>query len=103
MQRYEIKPEEQRIIGKILADFLGFLKYKIESGSLTMEEQQALLGIIERSVPVRGTCEDFAGYYGQSPVNIRSVINRKLLSKPLRRVTYPFLEFNRVAPEKWKK
>ena len=98
MQRYDINPEEQRMVKKMLSEFLGFLKYKVESDSLTVEEQQGMLKLIEDNIPLKGTSEDFAKYFGQSPINVRSVICRKMLSKPVRKVMYSFRDFCKVIP-----
>ena len=93
-----------RDIGKrILADYLGFLKYKVEHDGLTLEEGMALLRMFEDSVQLSATADDLAGYYGRSPEAVRAVISRKMLSKPKRRVTHSFNEFRRVVPDKWKK
>ena len=91
------------LFARILSEFLGFLKYKVDHGGFTAEECMAMLRCIEGSIPVSATVEDLAGYYGQSEVAVRSVISRKMLKKPKRRVMYDFREFRRVAPDKWKK
>lgn len=103
MQSYEKSGEYARLAKRILSDVLGFLKDKVDNDALTLEEQAALLRFIEENIPVRGTIEDLARYYRQSPVNVRSVIHRRLLAKPLRRVFYPFLDFRRIVPDKWTK
>ena len=93
---------QQGIENKILSEFFGFLKYKVDHGGLTLDEGRALLRFFD-SVPLSATAEDLAGFYGKSPVAVRSVIHRKLISKPKRRVSYDFKEFRKVAPDKWKK
>ena len=95
--------EGSNIVRNLLCDFLGFLKHKVETEGLTLEEQQALLRVIEESVPVYATTEDLAGYYKKSQTAVRSILHRKMLSKPRRRVLYNFREFQRVVPDKWKK
>ena len=91
-------------IGKrILADYLGYLKYKVEHDGLTLEEGQALLRVFEDSIHMSATTDDLAAYYGRSNEAVRAVISRKMLSKPKRRVTYSFNEFRSVLPDKWKK
>lgn len=94
--------EEQSIFKKMLSDALGFLKYKVDNDKLTLEEEQAFVKMIERNLPLYGTAEDFAEYYGQSQVNVRSVISRKMLAKPIRKVLYPFLSFIKIVPSKWR-
>lgn len=66
-----------------------------------MEEEQALVRIIEKDLPLSATCDDLARYYHQTPENIRAVIHRRLLSKPKRRVMYSFLDFSKIVPDKW--
>ena len=102
MQRYNNSGKEVRVGKKILSDFLGFLKYKVDNDLLTLEEEQALVHIIESGLPLSGTTDDFASYYHQAPVNVRSVINRKLLDRPIRKVLYPFAPFSQVVPDSWR-
>ena len=87
---------------KILAEMLGFVKHRVENGWFTMEEM-SMLGHFADSVPIYATVEDLASYYGKSETAIRSVIHRKMMSKPKRRVLYDFHEFQRVIPDKWRK
>lgn len=101
MQSYNKDSIEKGIGKKILSAFLGFLKDKVDNDQLTLEEEQAMLRIIERDLPLSGTSEDFARYFHQTPGNVRAVINRKVLAKPKRRVLYSFLDFIRSVPEKW--
>lgn len=88
---------------KILAEMLGFLKFKVETGWFTLEETTLLCGLFADSVPVYATVDDIARFYGRSETAVRSVIHRKMLTKPRRRVLYDFREFQRVAPDKWKR
>lgn len=88
---------------KILAEFLGFLKYKVEHGGFTLEEEQELMQLFVGCVHISATADDLAGYYGRSPEAVRAVVSRKMISKPKRRVLYDFNEFRSIAPDKWKK
>ena len=88
---------------KLISEFLGFLKYKVEHDGLTLAEEQFFLSFFEDSVQVFATADEIAGYYGKSPEAVRSVISRKMLSKPKRRVLHNFNEFRMVVPDKWKK
>lgn len=103
MQSYDNSPKGQKIGKIILSDFLGFLKYKVDNDLLTLDEEQAILRVIENGVPLHGTSDDFAEYYKQSPVNVRSVICRKMLDKPKRKILYPFAAFSRIIPDSWRK
>ena len=95
-------PDNQKLVKRILSDFLGFLRYKVDNDKLTLEEEQAFVKLIEDNLPISGTSDDFAKYYRQSPVNVRSVINRKMMDKPRRMVMFSFLKFSRIIPEKWR-
>ena len=98
-----METRDAEAIRGLLAEFLGFLKHKVEKGSLTLEEQQALLRVFEESIPVYATADDIAAYYGKTKEAVHLIVHRKLLSKPKRRVLYDFREFRKIAPEKWRK
>lgn len=87
---------------KVLAEFLGFLKYKVDHDLLTMEEVESLAKAIEENVTILGTTDDFARYYGQSKTNVSSVINRRMIQKPTRKVYYSFKAFRKIIPDKWR-
>ena len=91
------------VIKDLLCEFLDFIKQRIETDSLTLEEQQALLRLLEESIPVYATAEDLAKYYGKSKDAVHLIVHRRLLSKPKRRVLYNFKEFRKVIPDKWKR
>ena len=88
---------------RILSEFLSFLKYKVDNDLLTMEEVDSMVRTIEESLTVRGTADDFARFYDQPKTNISSLINRRMVSKPVRRVFYSFKAFRKIIPEKWRK
>ncbi len=87
---------------KILSEFLGFIRYKVDNDLLTMEEVESMAKAIEDNLTILGTAEDFARFYGQSHTNISSVINRRMFEKPVRKVYYRFNSFRRIIPEKWR-
>ena len=87
----------------MLLEFLDFLKYKIENDLLTMEEVESLARTIEGGLSVRGTMDDLATYYNQPKTNISSLINRKMVKKPVRRVYYSFKAFRKIIPPSWRK
>lgn len=95
--------KESDVVKKLLCEFFGFMKHKIETDGLTLEEQQALLHIIEDSVPVYATADDLASYFNRSREAIHLIVHRKLLAKPKRRVLYDFREFRKIVPDKWRK
>lgn len=51
MQSYKEVPEEQGFGKKIILDFLDFIKYKVESDSLTMEEADSVGVDLESETP----------------------------------------------------
>lgn len=101
MQIYENSSEKRNLCKRIISDFLGFLKYKVDNDQLALEEERAIVSFIEENLPLHGTADDFAGYFRQPASNVRNVISRRMLSKPKRRVVYSFLDFRRIIPDKW--
>ena len=91
-------------VGKtILSEFLSFLKFKVDNDLLTMEEVESISKTIEENISVLGTTDDFASFYKQPKTNISSVINRRMIQKPIRRVFYSFNSFRKIIPEKWRR
>ena len=90
-------------VGKrLLLEFLDFLRYKVDNDLMTMEDIESLARVIEEHLPLLGTADDFARFYGQSRTNVTSVINRRMIAKPVRRVFYRFDLFRKIIPEKWR-
>lgn len=90
-------------IGKtILSEFLDYLQYKVKNDLLTMEEVESLARIVEENLPLQGTVDDLARFYNKPRTNISSIIHRRMLDKPVRRVYYRFDKFRRIVPDKWK-
>lgn len=87
---------------RLLSEFLSFLQYKIDNDLLTMEEMDSLSKTVETNLNLIGTADVFSKFYDQPRTNISSVIHRKLLDKPQRRVFYSFNSFQRIVPNKWK-
>lgn len=86
---------------KIVLEFLDFLRFKVENDKLTMEETESIAKVIENNMTLTGTADDFSKFYGQSKENVRVVINRKVLDKPKRCVTYHFNAFRKAVPKSW--
>lgn len=93
--------EESSIFKRIIIEFLDYLKYKVESDSLTMEDTEAIARTFEDNLDLTGTADDFARFYGKSKTNITTVIDRNFLPKPRRLVAYRFKDFRRVKPKGW--
>lgn len=75
---------------QVLLEFLDYLHFKIENDLLTMEEIETLVHFIDNDLTVLGTIDDFASFYKQSRTNVSSVIHRRLIEKPVRKVYYSF-------------
>ena len=98
MQDY--KPE---VAKKLVLEFLDFLKYKVENDLLSMDDIDSIARAIKQDLKIVATCDDLAAFYGQSNGNVRSLISRRMIQKPQRRVYYSFNAFSKIVPEKWKK
>lgn len=85
-----------------LADMLGILQHKVRHGVMTADDVRAILTALEAGGGVRATVGDLAGYYRRSEADVRNVIHRNLMPKPVRRVTYDFGAFRKVVPASWK-
>lgn len=71
---------------RILAEFLGFLKYKVEHDGMTLPDMQALLRVIEQ-IPVYATADEIAD-------EIRmAMFLRDYIDDPDGNPTRPFDEF----------
>ena len=92
---------QQKVGKKILLEILSFLRYKIENDFLTMEEVESVSKVIENSLVLLGTADDFSRYFGKPKTNISSVINRRMLDRPVRKVFYRFGSFLKIVPDKW--
>ncbi len=87
---------------RVVLEFLDFLRYKIENDLLTMGEVESFAKVISERVLLLGTIDDFANFYNQSHTNVSSVIKRRMIPKPVRRVFYPFNAFSKIVPQKWR-
>ena len=88
---------------KNLLEILDYYKQRIKTDSCTMAEMNSALKALEENMKVSGTISDFAKFYDQKEQNVRTVISRKLIDKPQRKVLYPFHAFRKVVPDKWLK
>lgn len=94
---------ETNAIREAVCDFLGLLKHKAETGRLTPQDLTAILSTIEAGGGIQATVEDLAGYYHQSPDNVRHVLHRSIMPAPVRRVYHDFATFRRRVPSSWTK
>ena len=94
---------KNQTVKEIVSEFLGFLKYKVDNDTLTMDDVKALAECIMNNLPVLGTVEDIAGFYGRSQDSVRHVISGFVFAKPRRRVHYPFRAVSAQVPKSWRK
>lgn len=85
----------------VLCDCFAFVGNKIKDGTVTIEDVRSMFEIVMSSTGARASIKEIARYYGKSEVNVRSVIKRRVLGKPVRRVYYDFSEVCRKVPESW--
>ena len=82
-------------------EILDFLRYKVENDKLTLSETEFIAKTIESNLNLYGSIDDLAKFYKKPKTNIRVVICRNVLAKPLRLVLYPFKAFRKARPKKW--
>lgn len=68
-----------------------------------MEEMESVCKMLEQNMEINGEIKDFARFYDKPEVYVRGEIHRKMVSKPKRRVMYPFIEFAKRIPESWRR
>ena len=103
MQNYNIMADNQNAAKKIVLDVLDYIRFKIENDRLTMAEVESIARTIEGGLNLSGTIDDLSTFYGQPKNNVKTVICRKLIDKPERRVSYRFDAFRKVVPASWKR
>lgn len=87
---------------KRLSEILGFYKYRVDNGLCTMQEMNDALKVLEENMNINGTISDFAKFYDVPEVTVRTNIHRKMFAKPKRFVLYPFHQFLKIVPSKWR-
>ena len=87
---------------ELLCECLEFIGKRIKDGTVTAGDVKAMAGTLMSCVGVKATISELAGWFGQSEVNVRSLIKRRVTGKPTRRVYYDFNEVSTKAPESWR-
>lgn len=87
---------------KLLSEILGYYKHKVDHNLCTMEEMNDALKTLESNMTIQGTISDFAKFYNVPETTVRTNIFRKMFAKPKRKVLYPFHEFLKIVPDKWR-
>lgn len=86
-----------------LKEILQYAIFKLDNNLCTSEEIDSCSDVAKSTLNLEGTAPDIAKFYGVTEHQVRNTINRKMLSKPRRRVYYRFQDFMKIAPEKWRK
>ena len=94
-------PDNQNFAKEIILEFLDFIRYKIESDSLTMEDADSIARTIQANLNLSGTTDDFARFYGKTKTNVTTVIDRRFLPKPKRVLLHSFNDFRKAVPSSW--
>lgn len=85
-----------------LVRLLAFAVKRVESGQMSLEEINSWYEIILERSTLWATVEELAAFYGKSETNVRSLINRRYMGKPKRRVYYSYNQFSKIVPKSWK-
>ena len=86
---------------KIINEVLDFLKFKLNSDSCTPEDIKSIYEMCQKSIDSIGTVEDFSKFFGVPEQSIRTLINRRVIAKPKRRVYYRFMDILKNVPHNW--
>ena len=86
-----------------LKELFQFGIYKLDNNLCTPEEIDSLADVVKQTLDLQASIPDMARFYGVSEQNVRTTINRKMFGKPSRRVYYRFIEFMKIAPERWRR
>lgn len=85
----------------LILESLDFIRYKIESDRLTVGEAESIARAFISQMDIRGTANDFAAFYNKPKTNVTSLIDRKVMHKPVREVLYPFFPIRDAVPDSW--
>lgn len=85
---------------ELIRETLDFYKYKLDHGC-SMQDINTAAKWIAENVDAIGSVEDFAKFMGKSERDVRTVLSRKVIDKPKRRVFYHFIPFIKNVQSKW--
>ena len=95
------REEDSEVVKKNLKEAFQFGIYKLDNNLCTPAELRSLERMVEGNLEMDASIKEIAGFFGKPEVNVRVVINQKLIAKPKRKVLYPFIKFLKVVPKKW--
>lgn len=87
----------------IINEILDYLKYKVNNNTCTPDELRNITEILIKDLNTIGTIDEMAEFFGVSSVNVRTLIHRKVVEKPKRKVYYRFTSILKNVPDKWLK
>lgn len=85
----------------LLGECLCFIGGKIKDGTVTAGDVRTMFDTLSSTVGVDASIREVARHFNQSEVNVRSLIKRRIVGKPRRRVYYDFREVCRKVPASW--
>lgn len=94
--------KKERVVQEVLADMFGILSYKVRNGAMTLEEMKSVMDLFSQASTPKATVKELSDFYGQREDNIRHIIHRNLMPKPVRKVYYDFNSFCRFVPKRWR-
>ena len=92
---------EEQTMRELLCECLRFIERKIEDGKVTINDIRTMTETLCSTLGIDATIKDIANFYDTSEINVRSLIKRRILGKPKRRVYYDFREIAEKVPAKW--
>lgn len=92
----------ENIIREAVADMFGMLEYKVRNGDVSFDDLRSLVALFEIHGGIKATATDLANYYHQSEDNVRHILHRTYMPKPIRRVYYDMFSFAKNVPLKWR-
>ena len=95
------RDQDIEVVKKNLKELFQFGIYKLDNNLCTSSELRSLERMIEGNLEMDASIKEIADFFGKPEVNVRVVINQKLIAKPKRKVLYPFIKFLKVVPKKW--
>lgn len=92
---------EEQTMRDLLCECACFIGRKIKDGTVTASDVRTMFDTLSSTCGVDASIREIARHFGQSEVNVRSLIKRRILGKPRRRVYYDFNEVCRKVPSSW--
>ncbi|MBO4718961.1 MAG: hypothetical protein J5658_03705 [Prevotella sp.] len=91
----------EQVAREALSEMFDFLAYKVRNGAMTLEEMDSVMRLFSECSSPKATVRELSRFYGQTEDNIRHIIHRNMMPKPVRKVYYDFLSFCRFVPKRW--